>query len=139
MSYILRSILFIIGAVVIFLGLNVGLGGFETMGWQGAQDFFTVTDARTFAIQDNHIRFIAGVWLSVGLVLIAGSFALNRLRSVLMALTAMVFLGGLMRLTASDSSVLLSSSIAPSLMTELLFFPLLGLWIFNTTKQVTNA
>ena len=134
MKYGLRVILFFTGIIVVWLGLNVGLGGFETLGWQGAQGFFTVTDPDTFAVQDNHIRFIAGVWLSVGLLLIAGSVALQRLRSVLISLTGMVFIGGLMRLTSADGTLLVSSSIAPSLIAELIAFPLLGFWIFKVTK-----
>ncbi len=134
MNYGLRVILFITGAIVVWLGLNVGLGGFETLGWQGAQGFFTVSDSDTFAVQDNHIRFIAGVWLSVGLLLIAGSVALHHLRSVLISLTGMVFIGGLMRFTSADSALLSSSSIAPSLVAELIAFPLLGFWIFKVTN-----
>lgn len=134
MKYGLRVILFFTGIIVVWLGLNVGLGGFETLGWQGAQGFFTVTDPDTFAVQDNHIRFIAGVWLSVGLLLIAGSVALHRLRSVLISLTGMVFIGGLMRFTSADGTLLVSSSIAPSLIAELIAFPLLGFWIFKVTK-----
>lgn len=134
MNYGLRVILFLTGTVVVWLGLNVGLGGFETLGWQGAQGFFTVTDPDTFAVQDNHIRFIAGVWLSVGVLLITGSIALHRLRSVLISLTGMVFVGGLMRLTSADSALLFSSSIAPSLIAELIAFPLLGFWIFKATR-----
>ena len=138
MNYVLRIILFITGAIVVWLGLNVGLGGVETLGWQGAQGFFTVTDSATFAIQDNHIRFIAGVWLSVGLILIVGSIALHQLRPVLITLTGMVFIGGLMRFTSADGSLLLSSNIAPSLIAELLAFPLLGFWIHKVTKPNTD-
>jgi len=134
MNYGLRVILLLTGAIVVWLGLNVGLGGFETLGWQGAQGFFTVTDPDTFAVQDNHIRFIAGVWTSVGLLLIAGSVALRQLRSVLLSLTGMVFVGGLMRFTSADSALLVSTSIAPSLIAELIAFPLLGVWIFKVTK-----
>jgi len=134
MNYGLRVILFLTGAIVVWLGLNVGLGGFETLGWQGAQGFFTVSDPDTFAVQDNHIRFIAGVWLSVGLLLIAGSVALHQLRSVLISLTGMVFIGGLMRVTSADSAPLSSISIAPSLIAELIAFPLLGFWIYKVTN-----
>ena len=135
MKYGLRVSLFLTGAIVVWLGLNVGLGGFETLGWQGAKEFFAVTDPETFAVQDNHIRFIAGVWLSVGLILIAGSIALYRLRSVLIVLTGMVFVGGLMRFSSADGALLVSNSIAPSLIAELIAFPLLGFWIFKATKK----
>ena len=139
MNYALRVVLCVTGAIVVWLGLNVGMGGFETLGWQGARGFFSVTDPKTFAVQDNHVRFIEGVWLSVGLVLMAGGVALNHLRSVLIALTGMVFVGGLMRFTSADAALLLSSCIAPSLIAELVAFPLLGFWIFKATQRASGA
>ena len=33
---ILRALLAVVGAGIVFLGLNIGLGGIETMGWQGS-------------------------------------------------------------------------------------------------------
>ncbi len=46
-------------------------------------NFFTVTDAPVFAVHDSHIRFIGGVWLGLGLVMLAGTLAFRRLRTVL--------------------------------------------------------
>jgi len=139
MTKLLRPILFLSGVAIIWLGLNVGLGGIQTLGWQGARDFLAVTDAATFAIQDNHTRFIAGVWTSVGVLFIAGAFALTQLRAVMIALIAMIFIGGLMRLTQDDTSLLFSGAIAPSLIAELILFPLLGLWILNTNGGHANV
>lgn len=135
MTKLLRPILFLTGLAIIWLGLNVGFGGIETLGWQGAHNFLEVTNAQTFAVQDNHTRFIAGVWTSVGLLFIAGAFAMKQMRTVLIALVAMVFVGGLMRLTQGDLGLLTGAAIAPSLIAELFLFPLLALWIFNTTKD----
>ncbi|WP_342077110.1 DUF4345 family protein [Yoonia sp. SS1-5] len=131
MTKLLRPILFLTGLVITWLGLNVGLGGIQTLGWQGASGFLEITDAAVFAVQDNHTRFIAGVWTSVGVLFIAGAFALPQMRAVMLALIAMIFVGGLMRLTQGDSSLLLSGAIAPSLIAELILVPLLGLWIFK--------
>lgn len=135
MNYALKAVLLAAGCVIIWLGLDVGLGGMRTLGWQGERDFFHVTNAEVFAVRDNHLRFIAGVWLTVGLLMILGAFALRALRSVLIALMAMVFVGGLMRFSADDPAVLVSSDVAPSLFGELILFPLLGLWIYLATRE----
>lgn len=139
MTKLLRPILFLTGLVIIWLGLNVGLGGIQTLGWQGASGFLDITDAATFAVQDNHTRFIAGVWTSVGLLFIAGTLALPQMRTVLLALIAMIFVGGLMRFTQGDSSLLFSSAIAPSMVAELIVFPALGLWIFKAARDQRNV
>ncbi|MEM8803662.1 MAG: DUF4345 family protein, partial [Pseudomonadota bacterium] len=133
MHYILRAVLSLIGAVIIWLGLNIGLGGIHTLGWQGDAPFVDVTDAEVFAVRDNHIRFIAGVWMTVGLLILLGAVLLHQMRNVLISLSAMVFVGGLMRLSAADPVLLSSAEIAPSLIAELVLFPLLGLWIFIAT------
>ena len=132
MTILLRGLLAVIGAIVIWLGLNASLGGIATLGWQGAVDFFTITNEQTFAVQDNHVRFIAGVWTGVGLFLLAGAVMPRRLVPGLKAMMALVFLGGLARLTIMDPALLTSAKIAPSLFAELLLFPLLGWWIHKT-------
>jgi len=67
--------------------------------------------------------------------LMIGAIFLERLAAVLMVLMAMVFIGGLTRLTALDAALLLSPKIAPSLFIELFIFPLLGFWIYQTTQK----
>jgi hypothetical protein len=133
----LRILLGLIGVVVIWLGLNVSLGGIITLGWQGPTDFLTVENHSAFSVQDNHVRFIAGVWTGVGLFMIIGAIFLEKFKSILLALMVMVFLGGLARLTAGDPALLMSSKIAPSLLMELIVFPLLGLWVYRTTREET--
>jgi len=131
----LKILLGLIGAVVIWLGLNVSLGGIITLGWQGPTDFLTVENHTAFSVQDNHTRFIAGVWTGVGLFMIIGAIFLEKFKSILLALMVLVFLGGLARLTAGDPALLMSSKIAPSLLMELIVFPLLGLWIYRITRE----
>ena len=134
-NYLLRSVLALVGAVIVFLGLNVGFGGIQTLGWQGgAVDFFAVTNEPVFAVRDNHIRFIGGVWLGLGLLMFAGSVAFQRLRTVLVSLTAMIFVGGLARLSGGDVAVLLGGNVAPSLVFEIVLMPLLGLWFTKTER-----
>lgn len=126
-TLILRGVLGLLGLAVVYLGVNVGLGGIRTLGWQGgATEFLTVTDPALFAVRDSHIRFIGGIWLAVGLTLAAGAVWLDRLRLVLVAITALVFVGGLTRLSGA-----LPADVLPSLALELLGFPLLGWWIWR--------
>lgn len=110
------------------------MGGIRTLGWQGTEDFITVTDATTFAVQDNHIRFIAGVWFSVGVMFILGGFFLDKLRTTLIALSGMIAVAGLFRLGAIDG-VIFSSAIAPSMVLELVGFPLLAVWLIRSVNR----
>ena len=134
-NYLLRSVLALVGAVIVFLGLNVGFGGIQTLGWQGgAVDFFAVTNEPVFAVRESHIRFIGGVWLGLGLLMLAGSVAFQRLRTVLVALTSMIFIGGLARFSGGDVAVLLGGDVGPSLVFEIAIVPLLGLWFTKAER-----
>ncbi len=131
----LRIVLAIAGLAIVFLGLNVGLGGIMTLGWQGGDiAFVTVTDAEVFAIRDNHIRFIGGVWLGAGLVFLTAAVFPERLRTAVAAISAMIFVGGLARFSAPDPALLADAQLAPSLLLELVFFPLLGFWTIRATR-----
>lgn len=131
----LRFALMAAGAIVVYLGLDLGLGGMRTLGWQGSSDFIAVTDPARFAVQDNHARFIGGVWLGVGLILFLGSFDIARFRTALIAMCALVFVGGLMRLVSGDISTILSMNILPSMLAELILFPALGYWLSKTKAR----
>ena len=132
---LLNLVVMIVGAAIVFLGLNIGLGGIQTLGWQTARDFISITDATTFHVQDNHIRFIGGLWFGVGAVFILSGFAMDRLRPTLIILSAMIAIAGLFRLSGMDSGVILSAAIAPSLAFELIGFPLLAWWIWMSGKN----
>jgi|UPI000317CAA4 hypothetical protein len=135
---LLNVVVVIIGAAIIFLGLNIGLGGIKTLGWQSTSDFVAITDAATFHAQDSHIRFIGGVWFAVGAVFVIGGFALRRLRPTLIILSAMITIAGLFRLSGLDTEVLFSAAIAPSLTFELVGFPLLAWWLMASGKRDTQ-
>lgn len=122
------------GIAIVFLGLNIGLGGIHTLGWQGARDFITVTNAPAFGVQDSHIRFLGGLWFGVGIAFLAGSFWLAALRPTLAILCAMIAAAGLFRLSDLRGDILLGSDIAPSLALELIGFPLLAIWLLRSGR-----
>lgn len=126
---LLRMVLVLVGSAITALGLNIALGGIETLGWQGASEFFTVTNREVFDVQDNHIRFIGAVWLGVGLLFVTGSFAFSALRTTLVLMCTIIAIAGLFRFSAGELQTILSGAIAPSLLLELFGFPLLALWI----------
>jgi hypothetical protein len=134
-NYLLRAVLALFGAGIVFLGLNVGFGGIQTLGWQGgAGSFFTVTNAPVFAVRDSHVRFIGGVWLALGLLMFAGSFAFQRLRAALIAFTFMIFVGGVARLSGGDPAILIGADVAPSFFFEVIAVPLLGFWFTRAER-----
>lgn len=132
---LLNAVAVIVGAAIIYLGLDIGLGGIQTLGWQSTRDFVSITDAAAFNIQDNHIRFIGGIWFGVGVVFLMGGFAMERFRPTLVILSAMIAVAGVFRLSAADTSALFSSAVAPSMVLELIGFPLLALWLIKSGKQ----
>jgi hypothetical protein len=132
---LLNSVVVIVGAVIVFLGLNVGLGGIKTLGWQSTRDFVSITDATTFHAQDSHIRFIGGVWFGVGAAFLIGGFAMRTFRPTLIILSAMIAIAGLFRLSGMDTGVIFSAAIAPSLAFELVGFPLLAWWLIASGKR----
>ena len=131
---LLNLVVVIAGAAIIFLGLNIGLGGIKTLGWQTTGDFISITDAATFNVQDSHIRFIGGVWFGIGATFVIGGFAMDTFRPTLTILSAMIAIAGLFRLSGVDSDVIFSAAIAPSLVLELFGFPLLA-WGLGVSKN----
>lgn len=131
----LNTVVVIVGAGIIFLGLNIGLGGIKTLGWQSTRDFISITDTATFNSQDSHIRFIGGVWFGVGALFIIGGFAMNSFRSILIALSAIIAFAGLFRLNGMNAEIIFSSAILPSLVFELVGFPLLACWLIVSGKR----
>ena len=134
-SNLLNVIVVIVGAAIIFLGLNVGLGGIKTLGWQAPRDFISISDATTFHVQDSHIRFIGGVWFGVGAVFLIGGFAMSKFRPTLIILSAMIAIAGLFRLSGMEGGAVFSAAIVPSIAFELIGFPLLAWWLVVSGRR----
>jgi len=135
MQYVLRALLGIIGLAIIFLGLNVGFGGIQTLGWQGAGEFISIVNRDLFEVRDNHVRFIGGVWLGVGLVFLTSAFLFSQLKMTVLVLFGIIFVGGLARLSAMDAALLMGAEIVPSLIAELVVFPLIGVWVWKQERS----
>lgn len=130
MQTVLRALLGLIGLVIIFLGLNIGLGGIQTLGWQGAGEFISIIDPYLYEVRDNHVRFMGGVWLGVGLVFLASAFLFSQLKMTVLVMFGVIFVGGVARLSVMDAALLMSAEIVPSLIAELVVFPLIGVWVW---------
>ncbi len=132
---ILRAVLVATGLIVALLGVNVGLGGISTLGLQGPTQFFEITNQEVFDIRDNHIRFIGGMLIAIGGLLAYSGVRLEFARTVVPIVALLFVTGGLARLSALDASLLGGSDIAPSLLIEMIGFPLLALWVMRTKAQ----
>ncbi len=129
---ILRAVLGMIGVAIIFLGLNIGLGGMQTLGWQIPTGFLAVLDQKPFDVQDNHIRFLGGFWFAIGGIYLLSAVFFEKLQQFIVIVSFAVAVGGIFRLSALDFDILLSGQILPSLILEMLFFPAIALWALGT-------
>lgn len=135
---LLRIIVALIGLAIMLLGVNIGLGGIKTLGWQVSTDFLRIIDPAVFNIQDSHIRFIGGVWFGLGVLYVLGSFLLKPFLQTLFHVSLVIALAGLFRLSAMEAGTLLSADVLPSLILELVAFPLLAIWIRIASKKLAE-
>ena len=123
-----RTVVLAVGLVIVWTGINVGLGGIATLGLQGSNDFIAVTNPPAFAAQDSHVRFLGGLWLGVGLVFAAAAWRLRALKPALQVLLVLIVMGGLARFSALRPDVLFGPQIVGSFLAEIALMPLLLLW-----------
>lgn len=122
---IFRIILVIVGAFIVFVGVNVGFGGIPTLGWQIAPDFVSVTNESDYLVQDSHVRFLGGVFGAMGLFMLLGATNLERYQAGL----RLVFVGGFTRFTEFQPDVRFGSGVVTSLAAELILMPVLYFWL----------
>ena len=135
----LTAILILVGTSIMALGLNIGLGGIPTLGWQTTEPFIAITNETIYHVQDSHIRFIGGVWFGVGAIFFLGAILQATLRPTLIILCAAIACAGLFRLSGLDGGAVFSSSILPSLVLEIIAFPLLAWWLTRSGKLADLA
>lgn len=125
-----RVVLILIGGAIAFLGLDFAFGGIPTLGWLVDPAYVTVADPVTYQTQDNHVRFLGGLFVALGAVLAVAGVKLTQMRDTAIWLLAMVFAAGLFRISALDGAV--SPAVLPSFLLELIAFPALALWLWRT-------
>lgn len=135
----LRAVLVPLGAVSAFVAVNVAFGGLETLGLQGPTDYFQVTDRDAYLIRDSHARYYGGVYLGIGAFLILASTNLQKYRIALNLVFAVIFLGGLARLTQQEPSVIFGNDLALSTVIELVGMPALAFWLAAATREPRAA
>ena len=131
----LSTVLALAGAFTSFTGLNRALGGMQTMGWQGSTNFLQVVAEHEFLIQDNHTRFLGGVWTGVGILLLVSAISPKKFQPILNFVFAIIFLGGLARLTAMRPEIVFGPDIHGSLVAELILMPVLFVWVRQAVGQ----
>ena len=135
----LKITLILIGSVIMYMGLDRGLGGIPTLGWLSEDSFFTVTNETVFNVHDSHIRFLGGIWFSVGAVFFLGAFKQEYLRTTMVLLCAAIAISGVFRLSGLAGGEELSAAVIPSMALELIAFPLLAWWISGSKSQKREA
>ena len=133
------AVLVLLGAANIFLGINAGFGGLQTLGWQGPTQFFQVTDEHLYLVRDSHARFYGGLYIAGGLFLILAASSIRRYAPALALVFAMIFGGGLARLTAMRPDIVFGPDLATSMIVELIAMPLLALWLWRITRTQTKT
>lgn len=134
-SLLLRLILVIVGLVIVVVGINVGFGGIQTLGWQVAPDFVSVSNEAAFLVQDNHVRFLGGVFGTAGLVMLLGATNLKRYQKELRLVFILTFVGGLVRFSSLQPNIIFGANIISSSLTELFLMPILFFWLPRVLTQ----
>lgn len=132
---IFKAILVILGGFFIFVGINVGFGGIQTLGWQISPDFVTIVNNDNYQIQDSHIRFLGGLFGAVGIFMLIATTNLKQYQTALRLVLVVTFIGGLARLTASQPSVILDTKVITSFLGEVVLTPILFFWLPRILPQ----
>jgi len=125
----LRVVLALAGAIITYTGLNVALGGIPTLGWQGEKLILEAANERTFLVQDSNVRFFGGLWIGIGLFFLVAPLNLVKHRAALRVSFALIFVGGLARLSQMRLDVTFGPEILGSSVAELVGMPLLYVWL----------
>ena len=136
---VLRVVLAALGAVSAFVAINVAFGGLETLGLQGPTKYFQVTDHDAYLLRDSHARFYGGVYLGIAIFLIVASSNLRKYRSALNVMFALIFVGGVSRLTQVEPGVTFGKDLALSSVIELVGMPAMAVWLAAATRSPRTA
>ena len=138
-SKALRVVLIVLGTVSAFVAANVAFGGLETLGLQGPTDYVRVTDQDAYLIRDSHAHYYGGVYLALGIFLIYAATDVRRFRQTLNVVFAMIFAGGLARLTQLEPDVTFGAELMASTAIELVGAPLLAWWVSRSVRDARTV
>lgn len=127
--FAMRLVLVVAGAFIVFTGIDIAFGGIVSLGWQGAHSFLEVTNIHTFQVQDSHIRFLGGVWMGIGFFLALAATNPARYEIALKLAFALIFLGGLARMTQMNFGIVFGPHIVGSFVAEVIGMPILYFWL----------
>lgn len=136
-SKVFRTLLIVLGALNIFIGINIGFGGILTLGWQGQTKFLEVTNEYIYLMQDSHIRYFGGLYVGVGLFLLLAVTDLRKYQPALNLIFFLIFMGGLARFTMLRPDIIFGRDIIGSLLAELVLMPILYVWLSRIVKSFT--
>lgn len=129
---LLRIVLVITSLGIIALGLNTGLGGIQTLGLRLPSGFIEIIDPGAYAVQDSNVRFYGGFFSAAGFVILYCAVRnLGKYSGVLKAIIIMVALGGLARLSALP----FADGVTRSFILEVVYFPILYVWLTLATRS----
>ena len=114
-----KIVLVLLGLYGIFLGIDFGWGGFRSLGWQGTTDFFQITDALRYEVQDSNFRFFGGMFIGVGMFLLLAATNLRRYQQSLTLIFGLILIGGLTRFSVGKVESLLMPEIIVALVVAL--------------------
>lgn len=138
-SKVFRTLLIVLGALNIFIGINIGFGGILTLGWQGQTKFLEVTNDYIYLMQDSHIRYFGGLYIGVGLFLLLAVTDLRKYQPALNLIFFLIFMGGLARFTMLRPDIIFGRDIIGSLLAELILMPILYGWLSKIVKSSTPS
>jgi hypothetical protein len=134
-SKVFRTLLIMLGALNIFIGINIGFGGILTLGWQGQTKFLEVTNEYGYLMQDSHIRYFGGLYIGVGLFLLLAVTDLRKYQPALNLVFFLIFMGGLARFTMLRPDIIFGQDIIGSLLAELVLMPIFYIWLSKIVKS----
>jgi len=123
--------IYVLAAICIITGANDfigGIGGLRSLGANLTESGFSDP------VTDNVIRFFAGIWIGVGLLLILFLRDLKRYQPAMLALIGIIFLGGIGRIISifqygMPEDTTGASIITLGLVVEIGLMPILAWWL----------
>ena len=130
----LKIVLVLVGLMSLYISLDFGLGGFETLGWQGAPPQVADPNNLRYTVHDSHFRFLAGVFGTLGVSILLAVRDLAKHRLLLQIIFTAFIVGGLLRFSANNHEILFSGELVLALIAEIGLMLGLHWWLHQVLK-----